>query len=146
MFERMRAVRTFYKFGDVTDPAKGRFTRLPVILRLERKGEITEIMIVHTKSKFSTLRKPSQWEKKDTDAIISAVLARQKLSIEMNVIRMYIAYLLYLRKAEGVVVMGDMNDGVTRRICGAVRRRSATRRRFCSRSCGAGSMAAATKR
>ena len=116
VFERMRAARTFYKFGDVTDPAKGRFTRLPVILRLERKGKITEIMIVHTKSKFSKLRKPSQWEKKDTDAIISAVLARQKLSIEMNVIRKYIAYRLYSRKAEGVVVMGDMNDGVTRDI------------------------------
>ena len=116
VFGRMRAVRTFYKFGDVTDPAKGRFTRLPVILRLERKGKITEIMIVHTKSKFSTLRKPSQWEKKDKDAIISAILARQKLSLEMNVIRKYIAYRLYSRKAEGIVVMGDMNDGVTRDI------------------------------
>jgi hypothetical protein len=116
VFERLRRARTFYTFGDVTDPAKGRFTRLPVILRLKRKGKTTELMVVHTKSKFSLLKKPQQWEKKDKDAVLSAILARQKLSIEMNVIRKYIAHRLYSRAAEAIVVMGDMNDGVTRDI------------------------------
>jgi hypothetical protein len=116
VYERLRTVRAFYKFGNVKTPAKGRFTRLPVILRLERKGKTTEIMVVHTKSKISDLKKASQWTKKDKAAIISAILSRQKLSVEMNVIRKYIAYRLYSESAEGVIVMGDMNDGVTRDI------------------------------
>jgi len=116
VYERLRAVRTFYKFGNVRDPQKGRFTRLPVILRVERKGKTTEIMVVHTKSKISDLKKASQWEKKDKNAVLSAILSRQKLSVEMNVIRKYIAFRLYSENAEGVIVMGDMNDGVTRDI------------------------------
>jgi hypothetical protein len=116
VYDRLRTVRTFYKFGDVKGPQRGRFTRLPVILRLKRKGRTTDVMIVHTKSKLSALTKPSQWEKKDRDAVISAILARQKLSIEMNVIRKYIAHRLYSKNAQGVIVMGDLNDGVTRDI------------------------------
>jgi hypothetical protein len=116
VYDRLRAVRTFYKFGDVKDPQTGRFTRLPVILRLKRKGKTTDVMIVHTKSKLSALTKPSQWEKKDRNAVISAILARQKLSLEMNVIRKYIAHRLYSKQAQGVIVMGDLNDGVTRDI------------------------------
>jgi hypothetical protein len=34
----------------------------------------------------------------------------------MNVIRKYIAHRLYSENAEGVIVMGDLNDGVTRDI------------------------------
>lgn len=116
VYERLRTVRTFYRFGNVRDPQKGRFTRLPVILRLVRKGKTTEIMVVHTKSKISDLRKASQWETKNKDAVISAILSRQKLSIEMNVIRKYIAHRLYSGSAEGIIVMGDMNDGLTRDI------------------------------
>jgi hypothetical protein len=114
VYGRLRAVRMFHKFGDVKDAQKGRFTRLPVILRLKRKRKTTEIMVVHTKSKLSALRKASQWEKKDRDAVISAILSRQKLSIEMNVIRKYIAHRLYSANADGIIVMGDLNDGVTR--------------------------------
>jgi hypothetical protein len=116
VYERLKTVRTFYKFGNVKEPQKGRFTRLPVVLRIERKGMLTEIMVVHTKSKISDLKKASQWEKKDNDAIISAIRSRQKLSVEMNVIRKYIAHRLYSQMAEGIIVMGDMNDGVTRDI------------------------------
>ena len=116
VYERLRTVRTFYKFGNVKVPQMGRFTRLPVILRLEHKGKTTEIMVVHTKSKISHLKKASQWEKKEKDAVLSAILSRQKLSVEMNVIRKYIAHRLYSQSAEAVIVMGDMNDGVTRDI------------------------------
>lgn len=116
VYDRLRTVRAFYKFGNVKDPQKGRFTRLPVMLRLERKGKTTEIMVVHTKSKISDLMKASQWEKREKNAVISAILSRQKLSVEMNVIRKYIAHRLYTGNAEAVIVMGDMNDGVTRDI------------------------------
>ena len=116
VYERLNTVRPFYKFADVRNPQKGRVTRLPVILRLERRGRTTEIMVVHTKSKISDLKKASQWERKDKKAVLSAILSRQKLSVEMNVIRKYIAHRLYSQKAEAVIVMGDMNDGVTRDI------------------------------
>lgn len=116
VYERLRTVRSFYRFGNVKEPQKGRFTRLPVILRLERKGETTELMVVHTKSKISDLKKAAQWEKKEEAAVLSAILSRQKLSNEMNVIRKYIAHRLYSEAAQGVIVMGDMNDGVTRDI------------------------------
>jgi len=114
VFERLRTVRTFHKFGSVKDEQKSRFTRLPVILRLERKGKTTEIMVVHTKSKISELKKAIDWENKTKNAVISAIASRQKLSVEMNVIRKYIAYRLYSEAAESVIVMGDMNDGIAR--------------------------------
>ena len=116
VYERLSRARAFYKFGNVRDELKGRFTRLPVILRLDRRGKTTEIMIVHTKSKFSALKSPTQWTKKDRTAIIDAIYARQKLSVEMNIIRKYIAHRLHSRQVEAVIVLGDMNDGVTRDI------------------------------
>jgi endonuclease/exonuclease/phosphatase family metal-dependent hydrolase len=114
VFERLRKVRALYKWGDPRKELRGRFTRLPVILRMKRKGKTTEVMVVHTKSKISDLKKAKQWETKDKAAVISAIFSRQKLSLEMNVIRKYIAHRLYTRNAEAVIVMGDMNDGVTR--------------------------------
>ena len=116
VFERLRTTRPFFKFSDVKKELKGRFTRLPVVLRLDSGGKTTEIMIVHTKSKFSALKSPKQWVNKDRAAVIDAIYARQKLSIEMNVIRKYIAHRIMSQAAEGVIVMGDLNDGVTRDI------------------------------
>ncbi|WP_076997223.1 hypothetical protein [Variovorax sp. KK3] len=114
VFERLRTVRPYYRFGNVRESHKARFTRLPVVLRIERKGKITEIMTVHTKSKISELKKAFDWENKTPAAIISAISSRQKLSIEMNVIRKYIAHRLYSEAAESVIVMGDLNDGIAR--------------------------------
>lgn len=114
VFERIRKARLYHKFGNVKLPQMGRFSRLPVILRLERKGKTTEIMALHTKSKISDLKKAKDWDKKTKDLVISAINSRQKLSIEMNVIRKYIAHRLYSSAAESVIVMGDLNDGVAR--------------------------------
>jgi hypothetical protein len=115
VFRRLRnAKRQYYRFGNVRTVYGARFTRLPVILRVERKGKITEIMTLHTKSKISELKKAADWEKKTPKAVISAINSRQKLSIEMNVIRKYIAYRLYSKKADSVIVMGDLNDGISR--------------------------------
>lgn len=114
VFERLRTIRPYYKFGDVRTAQRARFTRLPVILRLERKGRTTELVVVHTKSKISDLKKAVDWETKTKDLVISAINSRQKLSIEMNVIRKYIAHRLYSEAAESVIVMGDLNDSVAR--------------------------------
>lgn len=114
VFERLRTARAFYKLGSVQKAEESRFTRLPVILRLTRKERTTELMVVHTKSKFSSLKTADQWKKKNKEAIVSAVFARQKLSMEMNAIRKYIAHRLYSQDAESVIVMGDVNDGISR--------------------------------
>ena len=114
VFERLRTARPYYRFGNVQESWNARFTRLPVVLRIERKGRITELMTVHTKSKFSELKKAIDWENKTAKFVISAINSRQKLSIEMNVIRKYIAHRLYTQAAESVVVMGDLNDGIAR--------------------------------
>jgi len=114
VFERLRTVRPYYNFGSVGTAKKARFTRLPVVLRLERGGEGTEVMALHTKSKISDLKKWKDWEKKSRAPVISAINSRQKLSIEMNVIRKYIAHRLYSEAAESVIVMGDLNDGIAR--------------------------------
>lgn len=115
-YQRLRAKRSFYQAGEFVKPMSMSFIRKPVVLRLGRKGRITELMILHTKSKYSKLKKPSEWEKKDREKIIDALRARQKLSLEMNFVRKYIAYRLQSQTADAVIVMGDFNDGVTRDI------------------------------
>lgn len=114
VFARLRTSRLYHKFGNVRLAQKSRFTRLPVVLRLEWKGKVTEIMALHTKSKISDLRKARDWEKKTKALVISAINSRQKLSIEVNVIRKYIAHRLYSQAAQSVIVMGDLNDGIAR--------------------------------
>ncbi len=116
VFERIRNARTFFRFGSVKVAQKARFARLPVVLCMKCEGETTELMVVHTKSKISDLKKAIQWERKQKAPVTSAIASRQKLSVEMNVIRKYIAHRLYSGKAESVIVMGDMNDGLTRDI------------------------------
>jgi len=114
VFERLRTARSYYKFGSVLKPQNARFTRLPVVLRLSHQGMTTEIMALHTKSKISQLRHAADWRKRAAAKIIDAISSRQKLSIELNVIRKYIAHRLYSQKAESVIVMGDLNDGISR--------------------------------
>ncbi len=114
VFERLRQERALYKFGNVRKVYNARFTRFPVILRLKRKGKVTEIVTLHTKSKISDLRNAIDWRKRVSAKVISAIFSRQKLSIEMNAVRKYIAHRLYSERTDGVIVMGDLNDGITR--------------------------------
>jgi hypothetical protein len=114
VFKRLRTARQYYRFGNVRTPRNARFTRLPVVLRVTRKGKTTEIMALHTKSKISDLKKAVDWQRKTAKKVISAINSRQKLSIEMNVIRKYIAHRLYSKAADSVIVMGDLNDGISR--------------------------------
>jgi hypothetical protein len=116
IYNRLSRVKAYYRFGNVRTPKKIRFTRKPVILRLERKGTVTELMAVHTKSKISDLKTAGQWQTRSSQEIISAIASRQKLSNEMNEIRKYIAHGLYEQRTDAVIVMGDLNDGISRDI------------------------------
>lgn len=116
VFARLRQTRPLHLFGQVKAAKAVRITRLPVILRVTYGKRTTEFLTVHTKSKFSNLKKPIEWKKRLRGAVISAIRARQKLSIEMNVLRKYIANRLWSQKADAVVIMGDLNDGISRDI------------------------------
>ena len=69
----------FYTWDNVQKKNQQNFTRKPTVLQLEHKNQRIEIMVFHTKSKISQLKKPSQWESKDVEAIIDALRSRQKL-------------------------------------------------------------------
>jgi len=114
VYKQLAKPRFFHAFGEVKDATRARFTRKPVVLRLEHGGTVTEVMTLHTKSKFSRLKSPEDWVTRRSAAVKDAILARQKLSIEMDTIRKYIAHGLHSRRCDGVIVMGDLNDGMVR--------------------------------
>ena len=115
VYRRLRAGREYYLYENIANPKQfKRVTRMPVILRLEWNGATTEVMTLHTKSKISDLKKSIQWQNKSRKEVISAINSRQRLSIEMNVVRKYIAHGLHSRRADSVIVMGDLNDGIAR--------------------------------
>ena len=85
--------------------------RKPLVLRLEIPGKgATEILIAHTKSKYSLLKKRKQWVERDEAAILDALLVRAKLSAEAQIIRSYLESSLDSGDHE-MIVMGDLNDG-----------------------------------
>jgi endonuclease/exonuclease/phosphatase family metal-dependent hydrolase len=88
------------------------FHRLPLVIDFEPPGkESLRLMNVHTKSKFSKLKSLSQWENREHEPVIDAVLSRQKLSSEIFRLREYIEDFLTESKNKPFVILGDFNDG-----------------------------------
>ncbi len=90
------------------DRKRHHFDRVPLVLQLGSGGP--ELVIVHTKSKFSKLHTKEQWDRRDEEAVLDALNARQKLSGELGQLRRYIDSWLNESNNE-LVVMGDFNDG-----------------------------------
>jgi len=89
------------------------FYRRPLVLHFapDNEKQMT-ILIVHTKSKFSMLKYPHQWDNREADAVYSAITARQKLSAEVFRLREYAGDILEDPSRENaVLIMGDINDG-----------------------------------
>ena len=101
----------YYTWGEIKKARLEKFTRKPVVLRLSRGGKAVEIMVFHTKSKISDLKRKKQWTSRDRPAILDALRSRQKLSAEMAAVRRYISHAIYSKRVVGVIVMGDLNDG-----------------------------------
>ena len=74
-------------------------------------GKELKIVVVHTKSKVSLLKTREQWENREREAILDALLAREKLSAEMMCLRGYLDAQLAPDENRALVVMGDFNDG-----------------------------------
>ncbi len=102
----------FRKFG-VNDRKKHKFARVPLVLKVTPAPSRTLfVIVVHTKSKFSKLKKKQQWDKREKDAILDAMDVRQKLSAEIAQLRTTMDFLINTSKTPAAaVVTGDFNDG-----------------------------------
>ena len=97
----------------VKDQKQHRFDRVPLVLKFQPTAQKElQIVVVHTKSKFSKLKTRAQWENREKEPVLSALDSRQKLSAEVGQLRKYVtAQLQPLDLNKGVLVMGDFNDG-----------------------------------
>ncbi len=104
----------YYPWGEYTEEKmkKSRVARVPAVIELDISGKSIVFMGVHTKSKISKLREPSQWYVRDKEAVLDALNSRQKLSAEVRHIREALDDLLKeSHGTRGLAVMGDFNDG-----------------------------------
>jgi hypothetical protein len=114
--ELLRSDIPFYPWGKIAakDVNKHKFNRTPLVLDFQLKpGKILRIINVHTKSKYSKLKTPAQWKKREPAAINDALLSRQKLSAEVLRLRQFAAGSKGMNDpvTRATVVLGDFNDG-----------------------------------
>ena len=106
----------YYHWDEVAKATMEDFTRKPAVMHFTIKGKDYELMLFHTKSKISKLKRKEQYTKRDKKAIISALRSRQKLSAEMAAVRRYLSHAILSRRVDGCILMGDLNDGPHRDI------------------------------
>jgi endonuclease/exonuclease/phosphatase family metal-dependent hydrolase len=94
------------------DRKKHKFDRIPLVLKLNTSdSQELQFIVVHTKSKISKLKTREQWDRRNKEAVLDALDARQKLSAEVGQLRLYLDNQLTPRDDNrGLVVMGDFND------------------------------------
>jgi endonuclease/exonuclease/phosphatase family metal-dependent hydrolase len=110
----LRAKIGFYPWGAVTMDRRmtHKFDRVPLLLSYRpAAGQELLLVVVHSKSKFSLLKTLEQWLNRDEEAILDALLAREKLSVEMQCLRAYFSAELAVDGDRAIVAMGDFNDG-----------------------------------
>jgi endonuclease/exonuclease/phosphatase family metal-dependent hydrolase len=93
-----------------------RFQRHPLLLSFKpQAGKELQLMVLHTKSKYSKLKEVQQWEMREREAILDALNARAKLSAEIYRVREFLnqqfEQLAPGAKPLSIVLMGDLNDG-----------------------------------
>jgi endonuclease/exonuclease/phosphatase family metal-dependent hydrolase len=106
----------FYPWGGIAvDERKShKFARRPLVLTFQPSAaKRLRIINVHTKSKFSKLKRPQQWLNRERPAILDALLVRQKLSAEVCRLREYVVSDLGPGNdpPNASVILGDFNDG-----------------------------------
>jgi len=106
----------YYHWDEVAKATLEDFTRKPAVLRFKIDTKRYELMLFHTKSKISKLKRKEQYNQRDKKAIISALRSRQKLSAEMAAVRRYLSHAILSKRVEGCILMGDLNDGPHRDI------------------------------
>lgn len=114
--ESLRSPIPFYPWGQIAAASqkKHKFDRVPLVLTFQPAStKKLRIINVHTKSKFSKLKKPQQWFDREPEAIGDALFVRQKLSAEIYRLRQYVVGDLAPGNSppDGYVILGDFNDG-----------------------------------
>lgn len=112
----LRSAIKFYPWGKIAaaDQKSHKFDRRPLVLTFQpTANKKLRIINVHTKSKFSKLKKPQQWIDREPDAINDALLVRQKLSAEIYRLREFAIADLGPGNSppNASVILGDLNDG-----------------------------------
>ena len=106
----------YYHWDEVAKATLEDFTRKPAVLRFKIGTKRYELMLFHTKSKISKLKRKEQYTQRDKKAIVSALRSRQKLSAEMAAVRRYLSRAILSKRVDGCILMGDLNDGPHRDI------------------------------
>lgn len=106
----------YYHWDEVAQATLENFTRKPAVLRFKIGTKRYELMLFHTKSKISNLKRKQQYTQRDKTAIVSALRSRQKLSAEMTAVRRYLSHAILSKRVDGCILMGDLNDGPHRDI------------------------------
>ena len=107
----------YYPWGKIARDDRGLQDafRRPLAFRFRpdgANGPVLHGLNVHTKSKFSKLKHAHQWIDRDEEAIFDALLQRQKLSAEIQMVRAYVEALLADEgNATNFLLLGDLNDG-----------------------------------
>lgn len=108
----------YYPWGLIgaDERKKHRFDRHPLLLSFKpTDAKELQVMILHTKSKYSKLKRKEQWELRDREAVLDALTARAKLSAEIYRVRNFLnqqfEQVADRRKRLPIIVMGDLNDG-----------------------------------
>ncbi len=116
IFSRFREKVSYYRWDEVKQESHENLSRDPVAMSFESEGEKYELLLLHTKSKISKLKRKSQYTQRDKTAIVDALRSRQKLSAEIAAVRRYVTHAILSKRVEGCIVMGDLNDGPHRDI------------------------------
>lgn len=105
----------FYPWGRIAleERVSHSLYRRPLYLRVALpNGTALQILNLHTKSKWSALQRPEQWEEREEAAVRDALLSRQKLSAEVSRIREFSQAILHDESdSDHLVLLGDLNDG-----------------------------------
>ena len=101
----------YYHWDEVKKATLEKFTRKPAVLRFKIQGETYELMLFHTKSQISALKRKEQFTQRDKEVIVDALRSRQKLSAEMAAVRRYLSHAILSLRTDGCILMGDLNDG-----------------------------------
>jgi endonuclease/exonuclease/phosphatase family metal-dependent hydrolase len=90
--------------------------RPPVLLQLSVPGssDLVHVVVVHTKSQFTQGLTAKSFRERDPDAMKAAILSRQKLSADIAAYRRHVTHAILSEQAQGVILLGDINDGFTR--------------------------------
>jgi hypothetical protein len=117
LYELLKRPVRFQPWGEYDSAKTYRMARPPVLLELSKGQSLPfELVVAHTKSQFTKGFTAKKFQEREPSAMKEAVLARQKLSADIAAYRRHVTHVILSQQAEGVVLIGDLNDGFARAV------------------------------